>query len=59
MGPFANDTRVMLGNYEGIPETITSIFAGIQAFQPDTILASVRTFHFYEFKLSHMREIVD
>ena len=33
MGPFAEDTDVMLGNYEGIPEFIRSVADGVKKYQ--------------------------
>lgn len=42
MGPFAEDTEVMLGNYEGIPEFIRSVADGVKEYQPNVIIAPVR-----------------
>lgn len=39
MGPFAEDTEVMLGNYEGIPEFIRSVADGVKEYQPNVIIA--------------------
>ena len=41
MGPFAEDTDVMLGNYEGIPEFVRSVADGVKKYQPDAVIAPV------------------
>ena len=47
MGPFAEDTDVMLGNYEGIPEFIRSVADGVKKYQSDAVIAPVEVIHEY------------
>ena len=41
-GPFAEDTDVMLGNYEGVPEHIVSLAEGLKSVMPATTAVHVQ-----------------
>ena len=41
-GPFAEDTDVMLGNYEGVPEHIVSLAEGLKSVRPATTAVHVQ-----------------
>ena len=41
MGPLAEDSRVMLGNYEGAPQFIVTLADGIKKFTKDLLVYRV------------------
>ena len=40
-GAFANEKEVLLGNYQGVPEHIITLYEGIQMYNEKAILINV------------------
>ena len=40
-GAFANEEEVLLGNYQGVPEYIITLYEGIQMYNEKAILLNV------------------